>query len=37
MKSLSADDGTTMATMVHGDGDDDEVVVGGMMARRWRR
>ena len=24
MKSLSADDGTTMATMMHGDGDDTE-------------
>jgi hypothetical protein len=28
---------STMATTTHGDGDDDEVVVGRMMAWRWRR
>jgi len=29
------DDGTTMATIMHGYGNDDEVDVGQMMAQRW--
>mgnify|MGYP007027721615 CR=1 FL=1 len=31
------DDGMTMSTITHGNGDDDVVVVGRMMAWRWRR